>query len=107
MKNLKQDVFNTIIKIMDDIADEDAARKININMPVSVAYDRLSLDSLDVIEVIVRLEKHYGISIRDDKLQKNVKTFNDLCGLVVECIIEKHKSTLLYRVKQMFQKTRK
>ena len=108
MKNIKQEVFKTLIEIIDDIADEEVATKININTPIVVAYDRLPLDSLDVIEVIVRLEKHYGISIRDDKLQKNVKTFNELCDLAVEGIIEKQKASLFYRAKQLLlQKIRK
>lgn len=107
MKNVEQDIFNTIVKITSDISDQDTSKKININTRISDVYNLLPLDSLDIVEVIIRLEKHYGISIPDDKIQTEVKTFNNLCNLAAFCINQKkQENSLGYHIKQRFQKTK-
>ena len=41
----------------------------------------LGMDSLDVLELIIDVEKLYGIQIPDDEVEK-VKTFNDVFNLL-------------------------
>ena len=41
----------------------------------------LGMESLDVVELIIDVEKLYGIQIPDDEVEK-VKTFNDVFNLL-------------------------
>ena len=45
----------------------------------------LGMDSLDVVELIIGVEKIYNISIPDDKAEK-VTTFNDAFKLLCELV---------------------
>ena len=70
MKNIEQDVFNTIIKITSDMSDQDSSKKININTSISDAYNLLPLDSLDVVEFVMEVEKEFNITIPDEDAAK-------------------------------------
>ena len=105
----KQDILKTIIEIAKDKVDCEYdlhGNKIEVNpslnSPILDTYKQIGLDSLDEIEIIMELEKHYGISILDDDIRENIKTFDDLCNI----IIKQKPKTLNYRIKQNIQPTR-
>lgn len=50
-----------------------------------IGEDGLFFDSIDVLELIVQLEKKYGIKIKDnDIIQEKFKTFGSFFNFVVE-----------------------
>lgn len=61
MENLKIELKNKIIEVLnlEDMTPED----INDNAPLF--GDGLGLDSIDALELIVLMEKNYGIKLRD------------------------------------------
>lgn len=68
MDQLKQNLKAQIIEQLnlEDVKPED----IEDNMPLFV--EGLGLDSIDALELVVILEKHYGIKLKDPKLAKKV-----------------------------------
>ncbi|MBC7606022.1 MAG: acyl carrier protein [Burkholderiales bacterium] len=68
MESLKQELKEKIIEVLnlEDISTAD----INDNDPLF--GDGLSLDSIDALELIVMLDKDYGIKLVDPKEGKNI-----------------------------------
>ncbi len=52
------------------------------------SFDALGLDSLDVVELSVRVEDAYGIDIEEDDLE-NVNTIDDAIDVVLKKAAEK------------------
>lgn len=69
MENLIEDVKKQIIAALnlDEIAPED----IDENAPL-FGPDGLGLDSIDALELIVMLEKDYGVKLSDPKQAKSI-----------------------------------
>jgi acyl carrier protein len=68
MEELKQELKNKIIEVLnlEDINTEE------IDDNDSLFGDGLGLDSIDVLELIVMLDKNYGIKLIDPKEGKNI-----------------------------------
>jgi acyl carrier protein len=68
MEALKQELKSKIIEVLnlEDIAIED------INDTDSLFGDGLGLDSIDALELIVLLDKEYGIRLADPKQGKAI-----------------------------------
>jgi len=68
MEALKQELKGKIIEVMnmEDIAVAD------INDDDALFGDGLGLDSIDALELIVMLDKDYGIKLTDPKEGKNI-----------------------------------
>jgi len=68
MEALKQELKEKIIAVLnlEDIAVED------INDTDALFGDGLGLDSIDALELIVLLDKDYGIKLVDPKEGKNI-----------------------------------
>jgi len=64
METLKKQIIEQLN--LEDIAPED------INVEESLFGDGLGLDSIDALELIVLLEKEYGIKIEDPKKGKDI-----------------------------------
>lgn len=105
MKTTKQDVLKTILNIAHDITGADIPQYINLDSRVSEVYFDMYMDSLDEIETVMKLEKHYGISIPDEEVTKyRDKTFDDFCGFVCSLITAQQQPVSLYhKIKQIFQ----
>lgn len=52
--------------------------------------DKLNIDSIDFVEIIVDAEEKFGITLEDEKI-KSVKNFDDLYYLIYNKINEKKK----------------
>jgi len=74
-----KELLVTIVKDSDLTVD-----KINDDT-VLIGEDGLFFDSIDVLELIVQIEKLYGIKIKDnDLIQEKFKDFNTLFQFIVE-----------------------
>lgn len=63
-KELAKEVTELIIEKLNitHVKSED----VNINSPIFSEENELSLDSIDAIEIVVELQKAYGIRINDE-----------------------------------------
>ena len=46
-------------------------------------YDDLGLDSLDTVDMVIILEKAFGIKIRDEKAIQNIRTLGDIHDYII------------------------
>lgn len=51
--------------------------------PESHIFDDFGLDSLDVVDLIVALQKKFGVQVRNDDRVRKVRTLDDLYDLLV------------------------
>ena len=49
----------------------------------SSELDKIGLDSLDVIEIIVKTEEHFGIEVRDEDIE-DIVTIGNMVDLIVK-----------------------
>ena len=59
--------FSKVAKVLAEYKEIDAAE---INMETT--FEELGFDSLDAVELVVLVEKHYGVAINDPDLAKTV-----------------------------------
>ena len=60
----------------------------NINIDTDLVND-LGGDSLDIINIVLHIERKYGLRIDDDKTLKTFRTFGGMLKYVIEHLQEK------------------
>ncbi|MFO7938952.1 MAG: phosphopantetheine-binding protein [Bacteroidales bacterium] len=81
MEALEQKLKQQIIEALnlEDIEPED------IESDAALFGDGLGLDSIDALELIVLLEKHYGIKVEDPKEGKKIfESINTMAAYIKE-----------------------
>ncbi|HER63245.1 MAG TPA: acyl carrier protein [Desulfobacteraceae bacterium] len=51
--------------------------------PEATLFDDLGLDSLDAVDMVVALEKEFGVKVKDEESIRSVKTLDDLHRLLL------------------------
>jgi acyl carrier protein len=78
----KQETAARIAKIfVEDF--EIAPEKIT---PDAHIFTDLGLDSLDIVELMVALQKAFAIQIQDGEEVRAIRTVNDLCNFVLKTV---------------------
>ncbi len=72
--------MNTFEKIATLMADQLGVDKASITLESEIIKD-LGADSLDVVEMLLDLEKEYGVEISDEQAAE-IKTVGDIVKLV-------------------------
>jgi len=52
--------------------------------PEANIFEDLGLDSLDVVDLVVALQKKFKVEIRTDERIKEIRTLKDLCKFIKE-----------------------
>jgi acyl carrier protein len=52
-------------------------------MPEANIFNDLGLDSLDIVDLVVALQKKFGIVIRSDERVRNVRTLGDIYQFIL------------------------
>jgi acyl carrier protein len=52
--------------------------------PEANIFEDLGLDSLDVVDLVVALQKKFDVEIRTDERIKEIRTLEDLCKFIKE-----------------------
>ncbi len=50
--------------------------------PEAKIFDDLGLDSLDVVDLVVALQKKFGVTIRDDERLRHIRTLGDIYDFI-------------------------
>ncbi len=53
--------------------------------PESLLFDDLDFDSLDLLELFMKMEEHFGVLIPDEKMNK-VRTVKNACDVFFEAL---------------------
>lgn len=51
--------------------------------PEATLFDELGLDSLDAVDMVVALEKEFGVKVKDEESIRSVRTLEDLHRLLI------------------------
>lgn len=75
--NLEEKIKAIIVEQLD-ITEEEC-------IPEAAFIDDLGADSLDIVELIMAMEDHFGLEISDDDLEK-IRTVKDITDYIKERI---------------------
>ena len=75
----KQEVIDRIAKIFEEDFEVAPERL----TPEAHLFQDLGLDSLDIVEMMVALQKAFGIQLRDSDEARAIRTLNDLYEFVL------------------------
>ena len=73
--NIRQKVVEVIAEEFE-LAPEDLT-------PEATLYDDLGLDSLDAVDLVVAMEKSFGVKLANEEAVKAVRTMGDLFDLII------------------------
>ncbi len=51
--------------------------------PEATLFEELGLDSLDAVDMVVALEKEFGVKVKDEESLRSVRTLDDLLRLIL------------------------
>lgn len=72
-----------IIKLVNEVFAEDFEIDPALLTPEAHIFAELGLDSLDTVDLIVALQKKFGVTIRGDERVREIRTLNDLYEFVL------------------------
>lgn len=78
------DIMNTINSFLAEEFEVDSA----ILVPDASIKDTLELDSLDFVDLVVLVEKHFGLKMSAEEF-KQIPTFNDFYNYVAQKLLSK------------------
>ncbi len=77
-----------IVNLVNEVFLEDFEMEPAQLVPEAHLFTELGLDSLDVVDLVVALQKKFDVSIRDDERIREIRTLDDLYGLIEAIGIE-------------------
>lgn len=72
-----------IITMVNEVFVEEFEMEADALKPDAQIFQELGLDSLDIVDLIVALQKKFGVNFRSDERIREIRTLNDLYGFVL------------------------
>ncbi|MCD4742512.1 MAG: acyl carrier protein [Desulfobacteraceae bacterium] len=79
MRKLMSDQIETMI---NEVFEESFEIEKDQLKPEANIFEDLGLDSLDVVDLVVALQKKFKVEIRTDERIKEIRTLKDLCEFI-------------------------
>lgn len=76
----EEEIRRKVIEVMAEEFELDPAEMI----PEATLYDQLGLDSLDAVDMIVVLEKTFGMKLTDEESLRAIRTMEDLFQFILK-----------------------
>ena len=74
----EQEIAEKVNKVfIDDFEIDEAELKPDANI-----FEDLGLDSLDIVDLVVGLQKSFGVRIRDEENVRNIRTLSDIYDFI-------------------------
>ncbi|MCP4344448.1 MAG: acyl carrier protein [Desulfobacterales bacterium] len=77
MSSQIEKMINEVFQEFFEIEEDDLKPEANI-------FEDLGLDSLDVVDLVVALQKKFGVEIRTDEKIKEIRTLEDISNFIRE-----------------------
>jgi len=61
--------------------------------PQAHIFQDLGIDSLDVVDLVVALQKSFGVNIRNKEQERNIRTLQDIYDFIAEIKNEKERQS--------------
>ena len=72
-----------IITMVNDVLEEYFEIERERLLPEMNIFEDLELDSLDIVDLVVALQKKFEVRIRDDERIRNIRTLGDLYRFIL------------------------
>ncbi len=79
LKKLVNEVFEESFEINTELLKSDA-----------MIFEDIGLDSLDIVDLVVALQKKFKVQIRDDERIRSIRTLGDIYQFVINLKDEGH-----------------
>ena len=80
-----------IVSLVNEVFEESfEIERAKLN-PESNVFNDLGLDSLDVVDLVVALQKKFDVRIRGDERVRNIRTLDDIYRFISQ-VKEEHES---------------
>ena len=81
LKKLVNEVFEESFEINTELLKDDA-----------MIFEDIGLDSLDIVDLVVALQKKFKVQIRDDERIRSIRTLGDIYQFIINLKNEGHIS---------------
>jgi len=71
-----------IVSKVNEVFVESFEIKKEALKPEAKIFNDLGLDSLDIVDLVVALQKKFGVAIRDDERVRNIRTLGDIYNFI-------------------------
>jgi len=72
-----------IIAAINEVFEEDFEIEREMLEPQANIFEDLELDSLDIVDLVVAMQKKFGVTIRDDERIREIRTLGDLYTFIM------------------------
>lgn len=73
-----------VIEITNNAISEEFEFELEDMVPTAHLYEDLGLDSLDAVDLVLVLEKAFGVKLRNHPEIKEIRTVEDIYNLVMQ-----------------------
>ncbi len=84
--------LDQIIKMVNEVFEESFEIDSVRLKPETKVFEELGLDSLDVVDLVVALQKKFKVQIRDDERVRQIRTLGDIYQFILTLKSEGHIS---------------
>jgi len=84
----KDEIIEKTNEVFVDAFEMDPERL----LPEAHVFNDLGLDSLDTVDLVVALQKKFGVRIRDDERVRDIRTLGDIHAFVAALKAEGERS---------------
>jgi len=82
-----------IIEITNRVFEESFEIEKEKLHPQAHIFQDLGIDSLDVVDLVVALQKSFGVNIRNEEKVRNIRTLQDIYDFIAEIKNEKERQS--------------
>lgn len=76
----EQEIINTINRVFEESFEIEKEKL----QPQAHIFNDLGLDSLDIVDLIVALQKSFGVNIRNEESVRNIRTLGDVYQFIFD-----------------------
>ncbi len=75
----RDDVMTLTNRVFEESFEIEPARLV----PQAKIFDELGLDSLDIVDLVVALQKQFKVQIREDERVRSIRTLDDIYTFIL------------------------
>jgi acyl carrier protein len=83
----EQDIMRMVNEVFADSFEIPGDKLV----PEANIFNDLGLDSLDIVDLVVALQKKFGVTIRDDQRVRTIRTLGDIYNFIQSVKKESNK----------------
>ncbi len=77
-------------KLVNEVFEESFETNTELLKADAMIFEDIGLDSLDIVDLVVALQKKFKVQIRDDERIRNIRTLGDIYQFVINLKDEGH-----------------